>query len=186
MGRLLARVVASSLLALAGCSSRAPGALHAAAKAAPNAPPAPAAGPCTLTLTAPAAYAHTTGANDLCSVTGAAAGAPHPHDTFLFVARQAAPQGGMLPERSFSIAVDPTLTAGAMVSLTLAGASQLSDQLLVGYDANTVETRCNHFVGTATLVTPRPTLDVKLDVTCQELSASAAGEHLAGEFTSTL
>jgi hypothetical protein len=140
---------------------------------------------CTLTLTAPSAFTRDTTGSDSC-VVRSAPGTVTPHDQLLFVARKTAPKGGMMPERSFTLGVDPTVAAGTTVNLTLEGQAKATDQVVLGYDEGTVETRCNHFVGTATVVAVRPSLHVTFDGTCQEPGSGAKGEQLTGDFQSTL
>jgi hypothetical protein len=192
-------VVVAYPLLLVACSASAPAsapaaapaqAAQTAAKPVPNAPPGPPpTGPCTLALTAPLAFSRGSSASDPCTLVAASTTAPgaHPHDSFLFEARKASPLTTIVQERSFTIAVDPTLGAGSTVDLTPVGGTQLTDQVLMGYveHANGPSTYCNHWTGKATVVTPRPNLDVTFDLTCTQAGA-AESEKLTGEFTSTL
>lgn len=127
-----------------------------------------------MTLTAPAAYTHLFGGIDYCVVDN--------DNTILF--EPMIVSGGAITrtDRSLQVHVDPSLTAGAMVTLTAMGQGQLTDKIWIRYSEHTVETSCQNVDGTATLVAPRPNLDVKFDVTC----SMSNGLHVAGEFTSTL
>jgi hypothetical protein len=51
--------------------------------------------------------------------------------------------------------------------------------------APTRATRCYHFTGTVTLVSPAPSFDVKFNLTCSD-GGYANGLKVAGELTSSL
>jgi hypothetical protein len=145
-----------------------------------KAPPAPrpnASAKCSIALTQPDTYQRDYTSLDYCVVDAFGAILFEPKVIVGGVADRA--------DRDLSVQVDPTLAAGAVVALSTAGEGQATDRILIRCSGGTNETRCMNLSGSATLVAPRPNLDVKFDLTCM-IPGPAQGLRVVGEFTSTL
>jgi hypothetical protein len=129
---------------------------------------------CSVSLTSPDTYVHDFAVGEACMYKRVGT-----HD--VFGAYEALTLG-----HSLGVEVDPTLPAGTVA--TFVGDQRVDSSVRVHFGKNTLDTRCDLWTGTATVVSQRPSFHVSLNLTCANTWGfpPVGSLHLVGDMSSTL